>query len=561
MPSTPFIPRVCATLGFALLLSPLLPTTWAASGVVTVQLQDYAAVPQSGVLAGVTDNAVYVARVNFLREEPGPILNRFFVNDLNGQLYILNRATREFVTYLDFNRNVAETPAATGLFGAFTRANGYANGLVTFQFDPEYHVAGSPNAGKFYTVHIEVDTNDGDPRRIPSATTFPGFSNAGASSPTTANEAPGNDNANTRQAVLIEWRDTIPTDTVFQGTARELMRVEFNGRIHPMGDLLFNPLASNAAHSDWRNLYLALGDGGAGERNNAALHPTPQRLDVLQGKILRIHPDDPDGNGPVRYGIPLDNPFAVSIGGSFRSEIWAYGFRNPHRLSWDPVSNRLIAADIGFHSWEEVNIVRRGANYGYGEREGTFVLNLQTGTANGAVPPTDTADNYVYPVIQYPHNPALGYGDAIAGAFVYRGTRMPELTGKLIFGDITTGQLFYSDLAAVTGADDGNPQTVAAFHRLELLWDNPRNAAGLERFDRMYEIVADEYRARGGPLARLPGSAIVSDLTGGGRADIRLAIDQAGELYLLSKSDGMIRALVATPFPAAAPTLARQPAS
>ena len=555
--SSPPAPVAIAILlaGFAPLGLTLLP----AQGTVTVQLQDYAAVPQSGVLASSTGNASYVARVNFLREEPGPGANRFFVNDLNGRLYLLNKTTREFTPYLDFQRNLNEAPAATGLFGAFTRANGYANGLVTFQFDPEYAVPGSPHHGKFYTVHIELDTNDGDARRLPNASSFPGYRNAAAYSPTTANEAPGNDNANTRHAVLIEWQDTTPTDSVFQGTARELMRIEFNSRIHPLGDLLFNPLATTAAHPDWRNLYLAVGDGGAGEQNNATLHPTPQRLDVLQGKILRIHPDDPDGPGPLRYGIPLDNPFSASIGGTLRGEIWAYGLRNPHRLSWDPTTNLLLAADIGFRSWEEVNIIRRGANYGYGEREGTFVLNLQSGRAHDPLPAQDSTFGYTYPVIQYPHDPALGYGDAIAGAFIYRGTRLPQLQGKLIFGDITTGYLFYADLAAVIAADDSNPATPAPFQRIEFLWDNPRNPAGWERFDRLYEIVADEYRARGGPLDRLPGAATVSDLTGGGRADIRLAVDNAGELYVLSKSDGMIRALTGTMIPANAPIIAKAP--
>jgi hypothetical protein len=536
------------------------PIAMLAQGTVTVQLSDYAAVPQSGALANSTDNSVYVARVNFLREEPGGGLNRLFVCDLNGRLYLLDKTSKRFVTYLDFHRNTAETPGATGLFPAFTRAAGYANGLVTFQFDPEYRNGGSSHYGKFYTVHIELDTNDADPRRAPNPSGHPGFSNASAYTSTAVNEAPGNDNTGTRHAVLIEWQDTNIADDVFQGTAREVLRIEFNGRIHPMGDLLFNPLAANSTHPDWRHLYIAVGDGGAGEQNNPVLHPTPQRLDVLQGKILRILPDDRDGAGPRRYTIPLDNPFVSATSNTTaRGEIWAYGFRNPHRITWDPVSNVLLASDIGFHTWEELNIVRRGGNYGYGEREGTFALNLQNGSANLALPANDATNNYIYPVLQYPHSAALGYGDAIAGGFVYRGTRVPQLQGKFVFGDITTGQLFYADLPALMAADDGNPATLAPIHRLEVLWDNPRNTAGLERFDRMYEIVAGEYRARGGPDSNLPGSATISDLTGGGRADIRFAADAAGELFILSKSDGMIRLVGAAPSVTTAPSIARQP--
>lgn len=532
-----------------------------AQGTVTVQLVDYAPAPQSGVPPTGSENAPYIARINFLREEPGGGLNRLFVCDLNGKLYVLDKSTRQFTTYLDFQRNTTEVPAAIGLFPAFTRAAGYANGLVTFQFDPEYRNGGSPHYGKFYTVHIETDTNDGDARRLPNASAFPGFTNAATYLSTTVNEAPGTDNANTRHAVLIEWKDTNIADTVFQGTAREVLRVEFNGRIHPIGDLVFNQAAANATHPDWRHLYIAVGDGGAGEQNDATLHATPQRLDVLQGKILRIIPDDPDGAGTLRYTIPIDNPFVASLTGTPRPEIWAYGFRNPHRLTWDPVSELLVASDIGFHTWEEVNIVRRGANYGYGEREGTFVLNLQTGAANGGLPTNDAANNYTYPALQYPHNAALGYGDAIAGGFVYRGTRLPQLQGKFVFGDITTGQLFYANLAALVAADDGNPATLATFQRIELLWDNPRNPAGLERFDRMYEIVSSEYHARGGTDVDLPGSATVSDLTGGGRADIRLAVDAAGELFVLSKSDGMVRSIIAAPTVTSTPAISRQPQS
>jgi glucose/arabinose dehydrogenase len=536
-----------------------------AQGVVVVQLTDYAAVPQSGELVNSPDNAVYVARVNFLREEPGGGLNRFFVCDLNGKLYVLDQTTRQFTTYLDFQRNTAEVATASGLFPAFTRNAGYANGLVTFQFDPEYRVSGSPNFGKFYTVHIETDTNDGDARRLPNASAHAGFSNAAAYAPTNANEAPGTDNASTRHAVLIEWQDTNPANTTFEGTARELLRIEFNGRIHPMGDLVFSPRAVSASDADWRKMYIAVGDGGAGEQNNAVLHATPQRLDVLQGKILRISPDDPDGAGPLRYGIPNDNPFsgpATTVPAGTRPEIWAYGFRNPHRISFDPLSNALIASDIGFHTWEEVNIVRRGANYGWADREGTFVFNPVSGLGNGPLPANDAGNNTVYPVIQYPHSAALGYGDAVAGGFVYRGSRIPELRGKFVFGDITTGQLFYADLVEMISADDGNPATLARFHPIHVRWDNPRDAAPAQRFDRMYEIVADEYHARGGRDADLPGSATVSDLTGGGRADIRLAIDNAGELYVLSKSDGMIRAVSEFLSPiSAAPSIVRQPES
>ena len=78
---------------------------------------------------------------------------------------------------------------------------------------------------------------------------------------------------------------------------------------------------------------------------------------------------------------------------------------------------------------------------------------LMSGCATLPLPANDAANRYVYPVLQYPHSPALGYGDAIAGGFVYRGTRIPSLQGRFVFGDITTGQLFYANLDALTAAE------------------------------------------------------------------------------------------------------------
>ena len=129
-----------------------------------------------------------------------------------------------------------------------------------------------------------------------------------------------------------------------------------------------------------------------------------------------------------------------------------------------------------------------------------------------------------YPVIAYPHT-ASG-GDAIAGGFVYRGRRVPGLKGKLLFGDITTGRVWYAEMADVGKVHDRNPTTVAPMHELD---------AGLRR------LVEQTFRSRGGQGATLPGAAAVA---GRGRVDLRFAEDQAGELYVLTKTDGMIRQVV-----------------
>jgi hypothetical protein len=369
---------------------------------------------------------------------------------------------------------------------------------------------------------------------------------------------------------LIEWTDTNLNNGTFEGTAREILRVGFNSTEHPIGELLFNPLA-HPGDADYGNLYISVGDAAEGEVAGA-LHTIPQRLDTLQGKVLRISPDVTlrpadilAANG--RYRIPTTgpdpNPFVSLILTNVQKEIFAYGFRNCHRMSWDPVSNKLILNDIGLHSWEVVNIVVKGGNYGYAEREGTEQLFVggandgKTGSRTSPVTPFPATDSLtvtglistvtpLYPVAQYSH----WEGDAMANGYVYRGALMPQLWGKYVFGDITTGRLFYCNWDEMLAADDGIRTTVATVHELQVVYH------GAER--RYFDMVHDAFIARGGiaPGKALPG---VSAVTSGndpygvpygiGRADIRLAMGGDGELYVLSKSDGAVRKLVAAVTP------------
>jgi glucose/arabinose dehydrogenase len=320
------------------------------------------------------------------------------------------------------------------------------------------------------------------------------------------------------------------------------MRLQLNNRIHPMGDVIFNP-AAKRGDPDWRVLYIGCGDGGSGEQQSA-MRSNPQRLDTLVGKVLRIIPDlgehvdssSVSENG--RYRIPNDNPFVSTEGA--RKEIWAYGLRNPHRLAWD--GGTLLAATVGLHTWETAYIIHKGANYGYPLREGNEALKQDNTTT--ALPvqdriPIQVTDKITtgtivpsYPVLEYPHT-ADG-GDAISGGFVYRGSALPALRGKYIFGDVTTGRIWYADFAELLAADDGKAATLATMHSLRILWNG-------ETYPAMFPIVEAAYHVRGGKDPNLPGSSTVS---GDGRADIRFATDAAGELYILSKSDGVIRAIV-----------------
>ena len=508
--------------------------TAAPSTQATLELEDYLTMPMTGLVDGKGSNELLLSRVNTLREETGGA-KRLFISDLNGPLYILDKDTKTFSTYLDFNGNEGKK----GLFRRLFTQQGFGNGLNGFYLDPDY-----TRNGKFYTVHME------DPAlaasTLPNNAGFPAFDVAGYTT-TPAIKTPG---PIQNEGVLIEWTDSNPSNSTFEGTARELLRVQLNTRSHPLGDLIFNP-AARPGDPDWRVLYLECGDGASGESQIAEIRSNPQRLDTLEGKILRIIPDLGEHvatstvgeNG--RYRIPNDNPFVSTPGA--RKEIWAYGFRNPHRLNWavDPANaanNRLIANSVGLHTWETVYLVQKGANYGYGQREGNEVLKADNTTAplppSDRIPlqigekPTDQMVTPTYPVIQYGHD-STG-GDSIGSGFVYNGRAIPSLRGKYVFTDLTTGRIWYADYKDMLAADDGKPGTLARMHDVRVRWNQ-------KGYDSMYPVVDAGYRARGGRNPQLGGR---TDLVFGGRADVRFSIDASGELYLCSKGDGVIRKVV-----------------
>jgi hypothetical protein len=513
-----------------------------AFGQLTIEIRDYFTMPMTGRLEGQGTNEVLLARVNALREEPGGGSNRFFVPDLNGPLYILQKNSEKLSMYLDFNGREGRS----GIFHRLFVEAGYGSGLNGFYFDPDYR-----RNGKFYTVHTE------DPAvgvtNVPDNASFPGL-DLSTYTVTKPISTPG---PTQYEDVLIEWTDLNPSNETFEGTARELLRVQMNLRLHPMGDMIFNPTARQG-DSDWRVLYLECGDGGSGEQTTS-IRSNPQRLDNFVGKILRIIPDlnEHESTSSVsengRYRIPNDNPFVSTPGA--RKEIWAYGFRNPHRLSWaidpdNPANNHLIANSVGLHTWETVNIVQKGRNYGYPLREGNELLKPDNTTtslpSNDRIPVqvSDITNETVvptYPVVEYKHAP--GGGDAIGSGFLYNGKAIPALRGKYLFTDITTGRVWYADYKEMLVADDGKPATLAAMHEVKILWDDPNDQpdAGKRVYDTMFPIAEAAYHFRGGKDPDLPGRATIS---GDGRADARFAVDAAGELYLYSKTDGVIRAVV-----------------
>jgi hypothetical protein len=506
----------------------------------TLEIRDYATLPITGSAERFKTNvASLLARINYLREEPGGG-KRFFVNDLNGPLYILDKETKKVTTYLDFNGREGHG----GLFHKLRLENGQANGFINFLFDPDY-----VHNGKFYTIHLEDPSLPG--LNMPDNTNFPGLKLDGYTTTPAIVTPP----SHRSEGVLIEWTDTDTSNSTFEGTAREVLRLQLNTYSHPLGEMTFNP-AARPGDADWRVMYVACGDSAAGEQRDPVMRLSPQRLDLLIGKIWRIIPDPNEHTNSStlsengRYRIPNDNPF-VNMDGA-RKEIWAYGLRNPNRLTWyvDPADRSkvtLIANVVGLNTWEMVDVIHKGANYGYSLREGNELLNSDNST--GPLPADDhipvqiseTATNGsvlpTYPVIQYGH--VKEGGDAISSGYVYQGNTLPALRGKYIFGDITTGNLWYTDFKDMLAADDGDPKTMAAIHSVKVLWDRPDGSK--ELYSSMAPITAAAYHSRGGQAETLPGRARIS----GGRSDIHLLVDNAGELYVMSKSDGVIRAVIA----------------
>ena len=183
-------------------------------------------------------------------------------------------------------------------------------------------------------------------------------------------------------------------------------------------------------------LYFGIGDGGSGGDpfNNG------QNKSILLGKMLRIDVKNKQGN--LNYAIPPDNPFAGNTQG-FREEIYAVGFRNPWRFSFDPVTNWLWVGDVGQDKWEEVDVVEKGKNYGWSIMEGFHCYKPAAGC--------DTT-GLTLPLWEYGHD-AEG-GIAIIGGRVYRGKKFPLLYGKYIYADFGSGRIWALSLDSTNSAQN-----------------------------------------------------------------------------------------------------------
>jgi len=218
-----------------------------------------------------------------------------------------------------------------------------------------------------------------------------------------------------RANVSVIERYQVSADNADQAnpiSAEEIMTIEQPYWNHNGGSIAFGPDGM---------LYIGLGDGGAGNDP----HGNGQNSATLLGSILRIDIDHKsDGKN---YAIPKDNPLVENT--SAKGEIWATGVRNVWRLGFDRKTGDLWVADVGQDTWEEINIVTRGGNYGWNRREA-----FATFGSHGSGPSSDLID----PIWAYDHE----VGKSITGGYVYRGKRLPELEGAYLYADYITGRLW-----------------------------------------------------------------------------------------------------------------------
>lgn len=285
-------------------------------------------------------------------------------NDKSGRLFVCEQRGRVRIVR---NGVLQERPFLDITDDVLMMNSGDEMGLLGFAFHPSF-----AKNGKFYVFFS---------KRVP--------------------RKPGIDHRSIIREYRVSAKDSNLAD---KATAREVLSYDEPESNHNGGDIKFGPDGF---------LYIGIGDGGAyndlhGEFGNG------QNLNTFLGKILRI-----DINQEP-YGVPADNPFVGKDNN--RPEIFAYGFRNPWRISFDKLDGRLFAGDVGQKNWEEVDIVTKGGNYGWRVREGTHVK----------TPGDPDPKNWINPIIDYGRQEGI----SVTGGYVYRGKQIPSLRGKYIFGDL-----------------------------------------------------------------------------------------------------------------------------
>ena len=434
-------------------------------GVITVTLREFASLPDIDGVA---------ARMMTLVEEPSS--RRLFVSDMRGPLYTLSADGKVVTSYLDTN---------DPKWGVAVQSQGRERGLQSFVLHPQFAQAGTPGFGKFYTY---TDSSN----QIPE----PDF--------TTPNPK------TTHDTVLFEWTAKTPGSATYDGGGpRELIRLRQPFANHNAGMVAFNTTARPGT-PEFGLLYIGIADGGSGGDPMTLA----QNLGSAFGKIFRIDPLGKNGRGG-KYGVPASNPFVSTIGAL--PEIYAYGVRNSQRFGWDSRNGAMFMSDIGQNIVEEVSPVTAGANLGWNVWEGSYKYVSQRAVVTEA-PRSDP--KVTYPIVEWGQlDPILlaNNSSASVGVVVYRSTLVPQLNGRLIFGDMPSGEMFHvsADNLPAGGQD--------AIRRVLFV-----TAQG-EKPKTLLEIIQDKNEAQG----KKPEV----------RADMRFDATPAGRVFVLNKADGTVRVI------------------
>ena len=338
-----------------------------------------------------------------------------YVVDQAGRILVIYQGQLQAEPFLDLTDRIVQP---LGILGSFDVNDYDERGLLGLAFHPDYADADKPGYHKAYTYTSEPIQGSAD---------------------FTIDLPPDQIN---HQSVITEWQLAAGGLNIDSDSARVLLRIDQPQFNHNGGKIAFGPDGY---------LYIALGDGG-GANDTSAGHGDQgngQNINTVHGSILRIDPVAPELTPDSRdavsangaYRIPWDNYF-VGIDGI--DEIYAYGFRNPFRFSFDRLSGMLIVADVGQDHVEEIDIVRKGLNYGWHIKEGDFLfdpegLNIGLPFENPSL--TD-------PVAQYDHDDGI----SVIGGHMYYGTQIPQLRALYVFGDFSRGfrepdgRLFVADL-------------------------------------------------------------------------------------------------------------------
>jgi glucose/arabinose dehydrogenase len=435
----------------------------ATAGVITVSLREFASLPD-------IDGAA--ARAMTLVEEAAS--RRLFVSDMRGILYVISPDGKTVTQYLDLR---------DAKWAVAMQAQGRERGLQSFTLHPQFAQAGTPGFGKFYTYS---DVTNQAPA--------PDFTHPNPSS--------------THDTILLEWTAATPSSAAYDGGApRELIRLRQPYANHNGGAIAFNSTA-RAGSPEFGLLYMGIGDGGSG----GDPHKVAQNPANAFGKIFRIDPLGKNGRGG-KYGIPATNPFAARD--STLPEIYATGVRNSQRFGWDSKDGAMYMSDIGQNIVEEVSPVTAGANLGWNTWEGSYRFVSTRAVLTDSV---RSDPKMTYPIVEYGQvDPLLQSQSASVGVVVYRSAAVPQLTGRLLFADMPSGELFHvsADTLPKGGQD--------AIRRV--LFVTAPGAAPRT----FLEIIKEKNGVQGKSPA--------------GRADLRFDANAAGQIFLLNKADGTIRVI------------------